>query len=534
MLSEETVLVIALLAAAALLIVALLEVVWPSRGRHPRARARYGSARAGRQGMDRATDGRAATARREPFPAPRPAGSRRPEVPSPRSIGIGRESPLPSPRVSQHEAPAAQADGARPATPMLPPRVPPREIPLSAAPPALKPAEPAPPAPPRPAPAAETPEQAPAPPAPTGDLLPLEECFTLYQDQRYADVITTAVATLEQCIEARAGSAKLAHEVAALWSIMGLSKQALNDENGARAAFEEAIVAAPAAEQSTYQRHLAALALTAGRKLIARAETLPETAGEGRVTALRHAVLWLRQGLACAPDDANLSVALERSRKSLWVSYGKFAATLIQRQEFHGARRLIREALAEEDFPEDRREVFKDLLATTFSGEIGHLTAHAIRVMQDEHEREASTSLRRAESLLSSIPSEALTPKRREEVNRRLWWGYTKLGVRRVESGAYEDALEPLFHALQFGEVDPERQRETRTALVRALEGVTEARVESIDQLLKSGKRDAAVQEGDRLRKLLREGMEVGLSEHELTSALTRTHRVLEQAESGS
>ena len=362
----------------------------------------------------------------------------------------------------------------------------------------------------------------------------MEECFTLYQDQRYADVITTAVATLEQCIEARAGSAKLAHEVAALWSIMGLSKQALNDENGARAAFEEAIVAAPAAEQSTYQRHLAALALTAGRKLIARAETLPETAGEGRVTALRHAVLWLRQGLACAPDDANLSVALERSRKSLWVSYGKFAATLIQRQEFHGARRLIREALAEEDFPEDRREVFKDLLATTFSGEIGHLTAHAIRVMQDEHEREASTSLRRAESLLSSIPSEALTPKRREEVNRRLWWGYTRLGVRRVESGAYEDALEPLFHALQFGEVDPERQRETRTALVRALEGVTEARVESIDQLLKSGKRDAAVQEGDRLRKLLREGMEVGLSEHELTSALTRTHRVLEQAESGS
>ena len=63
---------------------------------------------------------------------------------------------------------------------------------------------------------------------------------------------------------------------------------------------------------------------------------------------------------------------------------------------------------------------------------------------------------------------------------------------------------------------------------------MTEARVEWIDQLLKSGKRDAAVQESHRLRTLLREGMEVGLSKHELTSALTRTRRVLEQAESGS
>ena len=540
MLSEETLLLVASLAAAALLIVALLEVVWPSEGRHPRARARsrYRSARAGRQRMDRATDRRPVTARREPLPAPPPAASRRPEAPAPRAIGIRRESHLPPPRAPQHEAPAPRAVGLRRATPMPPAWPPLREIPPSAAPLtppiAPKPAEPAPAAAPPPAPAVETPEQAPAPPAAAGDLLPFEKCFTLYQDRRYVDVITTAAPALERYIEAPAGGAKLAHEVAALWSIMGLSKQALNDEDGARAAFEEAIHAAPSAERSTYQRYLAALALSAGRKLVARAETLPETAGENRVTALRHAVLWLRQGLVCAPDDPNLSFALERSRKGLWVSYGKLATVLIQRQEFHGARRLLREALAEEDFPEDRREVFKDLLATTFSGEIGQLTAHAIRIMQDEHQREASTSLQRAEALLSSIPHEALTPKRREEVNRRLSWGYTKLGVRRVESGEYEDALEPLFHAFKFGEVGPERQQETRAALVRALEGVTEARVEWIDQLLKSGKRDAAVQEGDRLRKLLRDGMEVGLSKHELTSALTRTRRVLEQAESGS
>jgi tetratricopeptide (TPR) repeat protein len=261
-------------------------------------------------------------------------------------------------------------------------------------------------------------------------------------------------------------------------------------------------------------------------------ETLPETAGEERIAALHSAVLWLRQGLACAPDDANLAAGLERSRKGLWVSYGQLATALIQRQEFHGARRLIREALGEEGFPDDRREVFKDLLATTFSGEIGQLTAHAIRTMQDEHEREALSALQKAEALLSSIPEEALTPKRREEVSRRLWWGYTKLGVRRVESGEYEDAIEPLLHALKFGEIDAERQQETRAALVRALEGVTEARAESIDQLLKTGKREAAIEEGDRLRQLLRQSMEVGLSKSDLASALTRTRRVLEQVES--
>src|SRR5207245_11743298 len=41
MLSEEAVLLLACLAVTALVIIALLEVVWPSRVRHPRAGARY-------------------------------------------------------------------------------------------------------------------------------------------------------------------------------------------------------------------------------------------------------------------------------------------------------------------------------------------------------------------------------------------------------------------------------------------------------------------------------------------------------------
>jgi len=509
MLSEEALLLVACLTVTALVIVALLEVVWPSRGRHPRARPRY------RRSRDtRSRNGRAAY--RRPAPEAREATPR-----------FGPPTPR---RVEEAPPPATERCGesvfARAGAP--------RETPPTAdslPPPAPRVAEPAAVAPPVPVPAPADARPHPAATPGAASDLPLEECFALYQDRRYAEVIAQATVALARYGEAGTGNPKLAHEVAALWSVTGLSRQALADEEGARAAFEDAIHAAPASERPTYERHLAALALTVARRSIARAEAVPETAGGDRTGALRNAVGWLRQALACAPDDAHLAQALDRARAGLWDSYARFTAALIQRQEFHGARRVIREALADEDLPADRQEAFSDLLAATFSGEIGQLTAHAIRVMQAEHEREALASLARAEALLGSIPTETLTPKRREEVNRRLWWGYTRLGARRVASGEYEDAVEPLFHALKLGDADPEQQQEARAALVQALDGVTEARVESIDHLLRVGDRDGAARESDRLRRLLLESIELGLTKSELTSALTRTRRMLGQVE---
>lgn len=508
MLSEEALLLVACLTVTALVIIALLEVVWPSRGRHPRARPRYRRSRDTRSRDGRVSYPRPPPEAREATPRFGPPTPRRVEEASP---------PAPERRGESVFARAgAPREEPRPAAGLPPP-------PRVGEPPAVAPAVSVPaPADARPRPAA-TPSAA--------SELPLEECFALYQDRRWAEVIAQATVALARYGDAGTRNPKLAHEIAALWSVTGLSRQALADEEGARAAFEEAIHAAPASERPTYERHLAALALTVARRSIARAETLPETVGGDRTGALRNAVGWLRQALACAPDDANLAEALDLARAGLWDSYGRFTAALIQRQEFHGARRVIREALADDDLPADRQEAFSDLLAATFSGEIGQLTAHAIRVMQDEHEREALASLARAEALLGSIPSETLTPKRREEVNRRLWWGYTRLGARRVASGEYEDAVEPLFHALKLGDADAEQQQEARAALVQALDGVTEARVESIDQLLKAGDRDGAARESDRLRKLLLEGIELGLSKNELASALTRTRRVLEQVE---
>ena len=252
MLSEEAVLLLACLAVTALVIIALLEVVWPSRVRHPRARARYR-----RPPATRSRDGRPAY--RRPAPEAREAPPR-PGPPTPRRVA---EAP-PAAIERRGESVFARAVQSLAA---------PRPAPGLGPPPEVLAAEPAaPPPPPAPAPAGP----APGPVADRGTAdssLPLEECFSLYQDKRYADVIAQAALALERDAEAGRRGPTVAHEVAALWSVTGLSRQALDDEEGARAAFEAAIHAAPASERPTYERHLAALALTVARRLIARADT---------------------------------------------------------------------------------------------------------------------------------------------------------------------------------------------------------------------------------------------------------------------
>lgn len=374
--------------------------------------------------------------------------------------------------------------------------------------------------------------EAPRPPRPREVELPLAECRALYETRQYRELVAAAEPALQQALGE--GGAPRAHELAEMWNLLALARQALEDEEGARSAFEEAINAAPETDRPKYQRQLAALSASVGHRLLARAEQLAESAGEERIGALRQAMRWLRQGLAEAPGDGELASALERARHGLWVTYGQTAGALIQRQEFHRARRLLHDALAEEDFPGDRRENFNELLSATFAGELGQLTASAIRALEDEREGEALAFLQRAEGILGSVPPEALPGKRREEVNRRLWWGYTKLGMQRMEAGQPEEAIEPLFHALEIEEIIPERQQETRVAIVRALIGVVDARTQAIRELVKDGNRSAAVEEGERLKTLLRQSLERGLSQQELSPAFSRARRALESLEQGT
>src|SRR2546430_2691703 len=263
----------------------------------------------------------------------------------------------------------------------------------------------------------------PAPEAKPGRDSPLvDACFALYQEKRFGEVVSVGEETL-----AKLGvewPASVSHETAALWSVVGLAKQALGDDDGARSALESAIHAAPEVERATYRRHLATLAL----------------------------------------DSAP-----------------------------------------------------------------GRLPAQAIVSMRGGRGPEALESLRRAEEVLAAIPAEALPPARRDEVDQRLWWGYAELGSRRLDAGAYEEALDPLLHALRFDSIGPERRGETRAAVVRALEGIAAVRALSIRRLADADCRDEAALGAEQLRGLLRKCVELGVTEGELWAAYTRIQRLCEE-----
>jgi tetratricopeptide (TPR) repeat protein len=377
-----------------------------------------------------------------------------------------------------------------------------------------------PPAPLGPPPSAEEPA-GPGPRVPT-----VERCFELYQAGRHADVVALAAAALGG---AEPSPPPGPQEAAALWSVLALAQRGLGDHIAARRALETAITTAPEADRAAYQRQLATLALGVAQDLVAAAGAQAAADSESRVTDLRDALAWLEDGRAAAPGDPGLRELAATAEALLWPAYEQVVMALVQRQDFRAARRLLREALDHPRVPSARGETFRELFSGTFSGEIGQLTAQAIRSMQEARETEALASLRRAEGLLETIHEQALPPKRREEVDRRLWWGYNKLGLRRVEAGAFEEAMEPLFRALRLAGTAPDRQSETRAALVQAFEGWTEARALAIREVADGGDREAAIVQSDKLWTRLRTASEDGLSERELGGAFARVRRLFEE-----
>jgi tetratricopeptide (TPR) repeat protein len=500
-LTEEALIFLVALGALGLVVLGTLELLWPSRPKHPVRRAPAPAARA------------------TPPPEARKWRSSRP-----RHAVRGEREPY-----------------VRPLPPLVPTTTPARPVPPFTLAALIRP--PAPPAVPgglepaaapaiaseaRPEPATSVVEAAVTAETPAVPrVAAVDRCFELYEARRYAEVVTLASAALGDVAPSRGPAG--AQEAAALWSVLALAQQALGDHLAARRALEEAITAAPEADRPAYQRQLGTLALDVAQNLVAAAGAHTAPDSEGRVTDLRDALAWLEDGRAAAPADAALRELAATAETLLWPAYEQVVMALVQRQEFRAARRLLREALDHPRVPAARAETFRELFSGTFSGEIGQLTAQAIRSMQEARETEALGALERAEGLLDTIHDEALPPKRREEVDRRLWWGYNRLGLRRVEAGAFEDAIEPLLRALRLAGTAPDRQSETRAALVQAFEGWTEARALAIREVADGGDREAALVQSDRLWTRLRAAIEEGLSEGDLAGAFVRVRRLFEE-----
>lgn len=351
-----------------------------------------------------------------------------------------------------------------------------------------------------------------------------DECLALYQDGQYAAAVAAAT-------EAMAGKAVKGHaaEVARLWSVVALARRAMDDPAGARIALEAALTTAPDAERAAYARQLASLATEVAHSLSAGVESGRGPSTEHDVDRLRQALDWAERGVAAVPGDEALRALATNLDRRLWPACERVVLALVQRQQFRAARTVLREALDDPRFPAARGATFRELFSGTYGGEIGQLTAQAIRSMQAARETEALAALARAEELLESVHDEALPPKRREEVDRRLWWGYKKLGRRRAQAGDYDAAVDALAHALRFAGVGTDRQADTRVALVRALEGLAEQRALLIREVADGGDREAALVQTDKLWSRLRGAFAAGLSEAELATAFAKAQRVFDE-----
>ena len=415
MLSEEALIVLAAFGACGLLMLGVLELVWPTRPRHP---ARL----------------------RRPVPARRLPRSPRSSVPS-------APAPEPAPASARRRSPTP-LPGAAPVAGAVP--VPPSPVP----------------------------EPIGAPPAATL----VDECFALQQAGRHAEVVELANAALRGTDADRRPAG--AHATAALWSLVALAHQGLGEHDEARVALHAAVEAAPAADRPTYQRQLGTLAEGVARRLLAEAAQHPRGDSPDCLETIRAAVAWLEHGIAAVPADTTLAELCLDARSALRRACERSVMLLLQRQEFRPARRLLRAALADPHVPPEQLDAFRELFTSTFSGEIGQLTAHAIRSVQEAREADALGAVQRAEALLATLSDEALSAKRREEVGRRLWWVYSRLGRRRLDCGEWEAALEPLVRAIGF-DVGAERHEQTRVLLERALDAAPdrEAAIVRCDRL---------------------------------------------------
>ena len=158
--------------------------------------------------------------------------------------------------------------------------------------------------------------------------------------------------------------------------------------------------------------------------------------------------------------------------------------------------------------------------------EITALTTRAVESVERGREAEALRALARVEDLSKSP---GLPPSAKSEIDRHLWWSYTRLGVARVEAKDFEEALDPLFRAIRVRSIDPAKYDETRWAMVKALEGVVATRAATIREVVASGHGDAAVVQAERLWTLLRSGIAAGAPRERLMRAMATSRALLEE-----
>jgi hypothetical protein len=197
---------------------------------------------------------------------------------------------------------------------------------------------------------------------------------------------------------------------------------------------------------------------------------------------------------------------------------------LIERGDFAGARTILDEVMGDPELPPDHQRAFQRMLGRTMGGEAELAMAEALSHVKEGRADEALTALVRAQDLVAAIPQAALAGRRRQELERRLWSGYMKVGVHHAETGAHDHALAPLLRALSLANGDGERAGEVRLMLLRTVGAIVDARSTEIGRLIGAGETSLALLQTEKLWSLLRSAADQGLPQDDLTDA---SHQVL-------
>ena len=394
---------------------------------------------------------------------------------------------------------------------------------------------PVPPAPPVPV-EASRPEDLPVavPPAPEIVAVPapdpaveaLERVLALQREGQHAQAVEATEPHLEPGAAADADEPSFSR--AALWALVGISRHALGDVEGAQGALEAAVRLAPDGVSEGCPERIVAAAAPAAHQLLAAADGMPADSAN-RVALLRMAVLWLEWRIVASPATGEVSVLLDKARETLWDSYALAGRGLLRRRQFAEARSLVRQALESEDLPAGRRGPLAALAAQGVVRQIGRLVATARGT--ETPETDALDALERAREILAATSKESIAPGRWHTANRRIWNGYLRLARRQIESFDLAAAVRPLLRALQLRDLDLGLERKTRELLARTIERIADGAGETIGRLLKTGDRDAAMQRWQDVRGLIQKARDQGLSHEELAQAFGRARQMLEQIE---
>jgi len=207
-------------------------------------------------------------------------------------------------------------------------------------------------------------------------------------------------------------------------------------------------------------------------------------------------------------------------------------ATLIRRRDWGEARQLIDPALAQGSMSVGTASFLVEVCSTAIARDLWRLRRARRPGPTDEAPLIASVENTRV--LLDSRPAAALPGEQRRRAARRMWRGYTRLGLRRWRSGSFDAAVDALFPALAIADVGDRRHRLAGDLLVGTLEDMAGQSLELIPQLLGEGERAAALEQTQRLLVHIRRAREQGIQAEDLAVAASRARQLLEHIEQGS